>query len=165
MNNRFIVNFKVAEDQTIDNGSIVTYVEENRLATIKENLTFKTDFFVVVGMESLDVSITNGIDSIRSTQDQLLRVEAFLEELPTINKPNLSENVNRYMRDLLNWGYQEEIRRVYEIRDNYLSIIASGLVITENDFYLESIMINGSKYDKKLYASLIPDRISTYIEG
>ena len=164
MQSKFTINFRVADDQQLSKGHVVTYVDEHRLDGIKSYLTLKTDFFVVTSVGGKDVEISNGIDNIKSTNEQLIRIVPYLDEIPGIQKPYPNEDPNRYLRDLIKWKEEEELLRSYPVRDNYLSIIACGLIITEQDFYLESSNHTGSKGKKMIVASLIPDKISLYIE-
>ena len=159
MQSRYCVNFKVAKDQEIGRGAIVTYLDETRLELIRENLILKTDFFVVASCEDSSVTISNSVDAIQSSEDQLIRVLPFLEELPSIRAPYLDENSNRYIRDSMKWHAQEETRSTYPLTDNYLSIVASGLVIEEGDFFLEP----SARYGM-IFASLLPEKISRYLE-
>ncbi len=163
MSGKFIVNFKTDTRQKLHKGSIVTYVDEFRLKTIKEHLTLKTDFFIVEGYDNFNVDITNGVDSIKSTYDQLLKVTSYIEEIPEVKRPSVGEDPNTYLRDLMVWRAEEEILRSYRLRDNFISIISSGLIITDRDFILESEFINNEYGRKEVFASLIPDKISTYL--
>lgn len=163
MAGKFIVNFKSDPRQKIDKGSIVTYLDEFRLKTIKEHLTLKTDFFIVDGFDNYNIEITNGVDTIKSTYDQLLKVTSYVEEIPEIKKPNLGDDPNMYLRDLMTWRAEEELLRSYRLRDNFISIISSGLIITDKDFILESEFISNEYGRKEFFASLIPDKISTYL--
>ena len=163
MRSKFTINFRVADNQILSNGVIVTYIEEQRLSSIKMHLTLKTDFFVVTRVDELDVDISNGLDSIKSTSDQLIRVIPYIEEIPEIKKPMPHNDPNRYLRDLMKWKEEEELLRTYMLRDNYLSIIACGLIITDQDFCIEMGGISKTG-KKKVFASLIPDRISLYLE-
>jgi hypothetical protein len=163
MGNRFVVNFKSASRQDLDKGSVVTYVNELRLNTIKEHLLLDTDFYVVQEIDEPNVYITNGVDTITSTTDQLIKVVPYLEEIPEVSKPVPGGDPSRYLRDLIRWNESEELRRTYVIKDNFLSIMAAGLVITDRDFIIET-SAGVNEYGKKLnFVTLIPDRISSYI--
>jgi len=163
MAGRFIVNFKKDRWQKIDRGSIVTYVDEFRLKTIKEHLTLKTDFFIVESCDDYNVDISNGVDTIKSTYEQLLKVNSYLEEIPEIKKPIVGDDPNTYLRELITWGAEEELLASYKLRDNFISIISSGLIITDKDFLLEYEVINNEYGRREVFASLIPDKISTYL--
>jgi len=164
MQNRFTVNFRVADEQRLTKGHVVTYIDEHRLEGIKLYLTLQTDFFVVSNINGKDIEISNGIDNIKSTSEQLIRIVPYLDEIPCIKKPYPSEDPNRYLRDLIKWKAEEELLRSYPIGDNYLSIIACGLILTEQDFYLQPSNYTKSNGKKMIIASLIPDKISLYLE-
>jgi len=163
MHSKFTINFRVADNQILSNGVVVTYIDELRLSSIKQHLMLNTDFFVITKIEGENVDISNGLDNIQSTTDQLIRVIPYLEEIPTIKKPTPNSDPNRYLRDLIKWKEEEELLRTYMVRDNYLSIISCGLIITDQDFYIETGGISKTG-KKKVFVSLIPDRISSYLE-
>ena len=165
MCSKFVVNFRVSKDQLLDKGCVVTYLNESRLVFIKENLSIQSDFFVVSDINLENITITNGIDKIESTEEQLIKVVPFLEEIIDLKKPLPGDaDPSRYLRDLIKWNDAEELRKSYRIGDNYLSIISSGLIITEKDFYLENSNVLDINGKKKIIASLIPEKISMYLE-
>lgn len=164
MAGKFIVLFKTDPKQELSKGSIVTYIDEFTFSSIREHLTLKTDFFVVTGYDSYNVDITNGIDTITSTKDQLLKVNSYLEEIPEVKKPNVGDDPNLYLRDLIRWRSEEELLRSYRLRDNLISILASGVIVSDKDFLLELDSVENEWGKKEGFASLIPERVSTYIQ-
>lgn len=159
MPNRYVINFKLSDKQDINVGSVVTYLDPNRLEVLKEFFTIKTDFFLVKDIVGNRIKISNGIDEIETTEDQIIKVIPFLEEINNFPKPSISNNHNKYLLDLIKWNNIEDLRKSYPIEDKILSIMFAGLIIEEGDFYLKS------SYPKKhiWYACLIPEKISTQI--
>ena len=62
MPNRYVINFKLSDKQDINVGSVVTYLDPNRLEVLKEFFTIKTDFFLVKDIVGNRIKISNGID-------------------------------------------------------------------------------------------------------
>jgi len=75
--------FKVSPFQDFDKGSLVTYRDENLLEYIKETLYSKSNFFYVseIDWKSYTCEVSNYIDSIKTSPDQLIEIVAYLEKV------------------------------------------------------------------------------------
>lgn len=87
----FEIIYRVSPYQDFNIGSLVTYRNEKRLEYIKENILSRTDFFYLkeVDIDFHKCVISNGIDIIKTTTDQLVEVVAYAH---SIEKPNVSKN-------------------------------------------------------------------------
>jgi hypothetical protein len=102
------ISFRVSPFQEFNKGSLVTYKDENLLSWMKENLYSRSNFFYVENIDWIEYScdISNGIDSMRSSPDQLLEVIAYAERITGIASYNygesIVENMIKYQENLVN---------------------------------------------------------------
>lgn len=161
--NKYFVNFKLSESQSITKNSIVTYLDETRMSIIKDHLLIKSDFFVVKDQFEENVTISNGIDTIISTKDQLLVLDPFLEELMLVDFPSFNTGPLKYLKDTIKLKEMEELKSCYPIKDPYMGILAAGLIIGQEDFVVEKELESEVNGKKRFFAYLIPDRIFSYL--
>ncbi len=132
----FKISFRISPFQEFEEGSLVTYRNENLLEYLKENLYSRSNFFYIESCdwEKYRCKISNGIDSLETTPDQLIEVVAYAEEIsnPGANLPygeNRLENVIRWQE---NFNNQES----YIIEDQKM-----GIFLEENTFYEDSFKL------------------------
>lgn len=82
LKNLFKISYRISPYQDFLEGSLVTYKDENRLDLIKETLLSRTNFFYIKESSWKDnyCQISNGIDSIATTTDQLVELIAYVEK-------------------------------------------------------------------------------------
>jgi hypothetical protein len=82
LKNLFKISFRISPFQEFLTGSLVTYRDENFLGYIKETLYSRSNFFYIksIDWEVYECEISNGIDSVKTTPDQLVEVVAYVEK-------------------------------------------------------------------------------------
>jgi len=132
----FKISFRISPFQEFEEGSLVTYRNENLLEYLKENLYSRSNFFYI---ESCDwgkykCKISNGIDSLETTPDQLIEVVAYAEE---ISKPgaHLPYGENR-LENVIRWQENFNNQESYIIEDQKM-----GIFLEENTFYEDSFKL------------------------
>jgi hypothetical protein len=141
---QFEIIYKVSPFQEFNNGSLVTYRNENKLNYIKENLLSRTNFFYVKDLDD-DFNkciITNGIDTITTTLDQLIEVIAYVQKIPSITGNNYSNNILENMIKLKN---SEENLESYMLENQSLGVFLEESIFNKDFFIVTSLTakING----------------------
>ena len=103
----FKISFRISPFQEFNYGSIVTYRDENLMEYIKETLYSRSNFFYIdyIDWTEYKCRITNGIDSIDSTPDQLIEVVSYVEKVKEdgpYNSVTMLENIVRWQDDFDN---------------------------------------------------------------
>lgn len=132
----FKISFRISPFQEFEEGSLVTYRNENLLEYLKENLYSRSNFFYIESCdwEKYRCKISNGIDSLETTPDQLIEVVAYAEE---ISKPgsNLPYGENR-LENVIRWQENFNNQESYIIEDQKM-----GIFLEENTFYEDSFKL------------------------
>lgn len=134
MPKKFKISFRISPFQEFEEGSLVTYRNENLLEYLKENLYSRSNFFYIESCdwENFNCKISNGIDSLETTPDQLIEVIAYVEEIQESSSPygeNKLENVIRWQENFNN-------QVSYIIEDQKI-----GIFLEENTFYEDSFKL------------------------
>jgi len=141
---QFEIIYKVSPFQEFNNGSLVTYRNENKLNYIKENLLSRTNFFYVKNLDDdfNECVITNGIDTITTTLDQLIEVIAYVQKIPSITGNNYSNNILENMIKLKN---SEENLESYMLENQSLGVFLEESIFNKDFFIVTSLTakING----------------------
>lgn len=137
--------FKVSPFQEFDKGSLVTYRDENLLEYIKETLYSKTNFFYIseVDWRSYTCEISNCIDSIKTSPDQLIEIVAYLEKVNTRS----SKKSNTKLENII--IHQDEIESNYILEDQIISISLENSLIPEGYFDLVKSIVSIDKRYKE----------------
>ena len=106
----FKISFRISPFQEFNVGSLVTYRDENLVDYIKDTLYSRSNFFYIesVNWDSYECKISNGIDSILSTPDQLIEVVSYVEKMDEAGIKSLNfsgntvENVAKWQNDFDN---------------------------------------------------------------
>lgn len=142
------ISFRVSPFQDFDKGSLVTYRDENLLEYIKETLYSKSNFFYIseIDWKKYTCEISNGIDSIKTSPDQLIEIIAYLEKIKTDKKKMSSSMLENIIRQ------QQEVEEMYLLEDQTMSISLENSFIPEEYFELiNSVVSIDKKYrDYKL---------------
>ncbi len=142
------ISFRVSPFQDFDKGSLVTYRDENLLEYIKETLYSKSNFFYIseIDWKEYTCEVSNGIDSIKTSPDQLIEIIAYLEKIETTKKKMSSSMLENIIR------HQREVEEMYLLEDQTMSISLENSFIPEEYFELiNSVVSIDKKYrDYKL---------------
>jgi hypothetical protein len=130
--------FKVSPFQEFDKGSLVTYRDENRLEYIKETLYSKTNFFYIseIDWENYTCEVSNYIDSIKTSPDQLIEIVAYLEKISNNKRKNSGSRLENIIL------HQEEIQSTYLLEDQKMSISLETSTIPEGYFDLINSVVS-----------------------
>lgn len=133
--------------QEFDPGSLVTYRDENLLEYIKETLYSKTNFFYVSSIDWIDFTceISNGIDSVKTSPDQLIEVVSYLEEISS-KKNNFT---NSKIENIIREKYAREESISYLIEDQRISICLEDSEISKKYFDLVDSFFAGENGMRK----------------
>ncbi len=146
MEEMFKISFRISPFQEFNYGSIVTYRDENLMEYIKETLYSRSNFFYIdyIDWREYKCRITNGIDSIDSTPDQLIEVVSYVEKIKEdgpYNSVTMLENIIRWQDDFDN---QES----YLLEDQRTSILLENSSIPRSHFELMNKVININSFIK-----------------
>ena len=129
---------------------------------IKETLYSRSNFFYInyIDWKEYKCRITNGIDSIDSTPDQLIEVVSYVEKVKEdgpYNSVTMLENIVRWQDDFDN---QES----YLLEDQKTAILLENSAIPRSYFKLMNKVININSFIKNYQVarfdeSMIPDII------
>lgn len=130
--------FRVSPFQDFDEGSLVTYRDENLLEYIKETLYSKSNFFYIsnIDWQNYTCEISNYIDSITTSPDQLIEIVAYLEKVGT-----KKQNPRRSKLESI-IVHQEETDSNYLLEDQKISISLENSLIPEGYFDLVNSVVS-----------------------
>jgi len=137
--------FKVSPFQDFEKGSLVTYRDENLLEYIKETLYSKSNFFYIseIDWNSYTCEISNYIDSVKTSPDQLIEIVAYLEK---VGMGNLKGPKTRLESIII---HQDEIESTYLLEDQKISISLENSLIPEGYFDLIKSIVSIDKRYKE----------------
>lgn len=139
----FRISFRISPFQEFNVGSLVTYRDENLVDYIKDTLYSRSNFFYIESVDWHDYKckISNGIDSIMSTPDQLIEVVSYLESIDEggIGSMKFSDNV---VENIARWQNDFDNRESYILENQKMAIFLENISIPRNYFSLESKVIN-----------------------
>lgn len=132
------ISFKVSPFQEFDEGSLVTYRDENLLEYIKETLYSKSNFFYIheIDWKKYSCEISNGIDSVKTSPDQLIEIVAYLEKIKSRTPKNSGSRLENIIRN------QSESDEMYLIEDQKISISLENSLIPEGYFDLINSVVS-----------------------
>jgi hypothetical protein len=138
MENVYKITFRKTDSLDFKRGSLVKYKNHELFSYIKEGLYSSSDFFYIedINWHSYTCKISNGVDSIRTSPDQLIGYISYLEK-----------KVNN------------KIVESYILEDQKLGIYLDGLKITRNNFLV--FTSRDSTKESRIYKSarVIEDKI------
>lgn len=132
------VSFKVSPFQDFDLGSVVTYRNENLLEYIKETLYSKSNFFYIsdINWNSYTCEISNGIDTIKTSPDQLVEVVAYLEKIEGGRKSRSGSRIENIIRE------EDKSNMFYVLEDQKMSISLENSTIPPSYFDLINSVVS-----------------------
>jgi hypothetical protein len=135
------ISFRVSPFQDFDKGSLVTYRDENLLEYIKETLYSKSNFFYIsdIDWEKYTCEISNGIDSVKTSPDQLIEIIAYLEKIKTEKRKISKSRLEDIIRE------QKESEEMYLLEDQTISISLENSFIPDGYFDLINSVISIDK--------------------
>lgn len=138
----FKISFRISPFQEFEVGSLVTYRNENLLEYLKENLYSRSNFFYVDSFDfnSFECKISNGIDTIDTTTDQLIEIVSYAEEIKSNNN---SYGKNR-MENIIRWEENFNNQESYILEDQKMGIFLEDKIFTSEYFKLveKTVRIN-----------------------
>jgi hypothetical protein len=138
----FKISFRISPFQEFNIGSLVTYRDENLVDYIKESLYSRSNFFYVESLDwkEYECKISNGIDSILSTPDQLIEVVAYVEKIDDsgIKSMKFSENV---VENIARWQNEFDNRESYILEDQKMAVFLENVSIPRKAFALTTKVI------------------------
>lgn len=138
MEDVYKITFRKTNSLDFKKGSLVTYKNQDLFSYIKEGLYSSSNFFYIedINWYFYTCSISNGIDSIRTSPDQLEGYISYLEKV-----------------------FNNKVIESYILEDQKLGIYLDGLKINRNNFLVFTSK-DGSK-ESKIYKSarIIESRI------
>jgi hypothetical protein len=139
----FKISFRISPFQEFNVGSLVTYRDENLVDYIKDTLYSRSNFFYIesVNWDSYECKISNGIDSILSTPDQLIEVVSYVEKMDEAGIKSLNFSGNT-VENVAKWQNDFDNRESYIIENQKIAIFLENVSIPRNYFSLESRIIN-----------------------
>lgn len=141
MESNFKISFRISPFQEFNPGSLVAYRDENKGSYIRETLYSRSNFFYIesVDWKKYECRISNGIDSILSTPDQLIEVVSYIEKIENDKPFNFSENM---VENIAKWQNNFDNQESYLLEDQKSGIILESAIIPRNYFMLETKLLN-----------------------
>ena len=138
----FKISFRISPFQEFNIGSLVTYRDENLVDYIKDTLYSRSNFFYIesIDWQEYECKISNGIDSILSTPDQLIEVVAYIEKIDDsgIKSMKFSENM---VENIARWQNEFDNRESYILEDQKMAIFLESVSIPRQCFILTARII------------------------
>jgi hypothetical protein len=138
MKDVYKISFRKTDSLDFKRGSLVTYKNHDLFSYIKEGLYSSSDFFYIedINWHSYTCKISNGIDSIRTSPDQLVGIISYVEK-----------------------NFNNKVVESYILEDQKLGIYLEGLRISRNHFLV--FTSRDSTKESKIYksAKIIEDKI------
>lgn len=146
MEESFKISFRISPFQEFNYGSVVTYRDENLLEYIKETLYSRSSFFYIkhIDWNEYRCIITNGIDSIESTPDQLIEVVSYIE----LVKEEEPYNSSVMIENLVRWHENFENQESYLIEDQKMAIFLENSIIPRGYFEIMNKIVNINSFIK-----------------
>lgn len=131
----FKISFRISPFQEFETGSLVTYRDENLFEYIKETLYSRSNFFYLteIDWENYKCKISNGIDSIETTPDQLIEVFSYAEELSDNSDLNLGNNK---IENIIKWQEDFNNQESYLLEDQKMGIFLEESIFDNRSFIL-----------------------------
>ena len=161
MGDNFKVTFMISPFQEFEPGSLVTYRDEKFLGYLKDNLYSRSDFFYIQNNsnESDICKISNGIDSVETSTDQLIELVAYLEK--TDRKSDFGNN---RLENIIKWQSFIDSSEFLIIEDQKMAIFLEDRIIEQSFFYVDNRIINVDLMPKKYQVAVFKeDRIPDLI--
>jgi hypothetical protein len=157
MEETFKISFRISPFQEFNNGSIVTYRDENLMEYIKETLYSKTNFFYIENIDWVQYRcrISNGIDSIESTPDQLIEVVSYVEKI----REEIPYNSSIMLENLIKWQENFENQESYLLEDQKMSIMLESSIIPRGYFKLMNKIVNINSFLKNYQVARFDDEM------
>jgi hypothetical protein len=157
MEETFKISFRISPFQEFNNGSIVTYRDENLMEYIKETLYSKTNFFYIENIDwnKYRCRISNGIDSIESTPDQLIEVVSYVEKI----REEIPYNSSIMLENLIKWQENFENQESYLLEDQKMSIVLEASIIPRSYFKLMNKIVNINSFIKNYQVARFDDEM------
>lgn len=155
MRETFKISFRISPFQEFNCGSIVTYRDENLMEYIKETLYSRSNFFYIedIDWNQYRCRISNGIDSIESTPDQLIEVVSYIEKI----KEEAHYNSNNMLENLIRWQENFENQESYLLEDQKSSILLETSIIPREYFVLVNKLVNVNSFIKNYQVARFDD--------
>jgi len=156
----FKISFRISPFQEFNIGSLVTYRDENLVDYIKDTLYSRSNFFYIesVNWDKYECKISNGIDSVLSTPDQLIEVISYIEKIDDsgIKSMHFSENT---VENVAKWQNYFDNRESYILENQRIAIFLENVPIPRNYFSLESRIININSAIKNYTVARFDDEV------
>lgn len=156
----FRISFRISPFQEFNVGSLVAYRDENLVDYIRETLYSRSNFFYIesVDWEKYECKISNGIDSIMSTPDQLIEVVSYIEkiEMNGIRSMKFSENT---VENVARWQDDFDNRESYILEDQKMGVFLENVEIPRDYFSLASKIINVNSKIKNYIVARFDDEV------
>lgn len=155
MRETFKISFRISPFQEFNCGSIVTYRDENLMEYIKETLYSRSNFFYIedIDWNQYRCRISNGIDSIESTPDQLIEVVSYIEKI----EEEAHYNSNNMLENLIRWQENFENQESYLLEDQKFSILLETSIIPREYFVLVNKLVNVNSFIKNYQVARFDD--------
>jgi hypothetical protein len=133
MSKKFKISFRISPFQEFEEGSLVTYRNENLLEYLKEILYSRSNFFYIESCD-WDSYHSNGIDSLSTTTDQLIEIVAYAEEVLE-SGINISYGQNR-LENVIRWQESFNNQESYILEDQKMGIFLEDSIFKNDSFRL-----------------------------
>jgi hypothetical protein len=126
------ISFKISPFQEFEAGSIVTYRMDSALEYIKEVLYSRTNFFYIeeIDWKNYSCKISNGIDTITTSPDQLIEIASYLER---IQDPSFHVFGNNTLENIIRFK-EYETDETYLLEDQKMGILLEESIIKRSHF-------------------------------
>jgi hypothetical protein len=126
------ISFKISPFQEFEIGSVVTYRTDSALEYIKEVLYSRTNFFYIqeIDWDNYSCTISNGIDTIVTSPDQLIEIASYLEK---IQDPSLHSFGNNTLENIIRFK-EYESDETYLLEDQKMGILLEESIIKRGHF-------------------------------
>ena len=159
MKDNFKISFRISPFQEFERGSLVTYRDENFLGYLQSNFYSRSNFFYIknIDWEKYACEISNTIDTVTTTPDQLIEVVAYIEKISDSPNRNYTRNT---IENIVRWDDEVKNTETYILYDQKMGIYLEDSIFTNDSFLLINIKIE-SEESTKMYkaASFIENRL------
>lgn len=133
---KFKISFRISPFQEFEEGSLVTYRNENRLEYLKEILYSKSNFFYIESCDwdSYHCKISNGIDSLSTSPDQLIEIVAYADEVLELGI-KVTYGKNR-LENIIKWQDRFNNQESYILEDQKMGIFLEDSIFQNDSFRL-----------------------------
>lgn len=136
MQKNFKISFRISPFQEFEVGSLVTYRNESLFGYIKENLYSRSNFFYIneIDWDAYKCKISNGIDSVETTPDQIIEVFSYAEEIQEpVGKIQFGNNK---LENIIRWQENFNNQESYLLEDQKMGILLEESIFDNNYFTL-----------------------------